>query len=233
MQVFSTFVPLFIPRSAVYGLLIGLMLSLVLSTVTRAQSRSRRDPPYGRRQPDAARAREGSATRQPPTERTARLAMEGYCPVCLRDQKRWVRGNAAHRVEHDGRTYHFASEEQRQTFLAQPARYVPVLGGDCVVCYAKMGERVPANIRYGKYYQDRLYFFASPEQMEMFVEDPRAFSDVDLAMGGACPVCWAQGGQRIAGDPRIETTYAGLRYRFPTAEMRDVFLASPEKYRVR
>lgn len=69
--------------------------------------------------------------------------------------------------------------------------------------------------------------------MKMFADDPRAYGDADLALGGACPVCRVDGGGQVAGNPQFETMSDGLRYRFSTAEMRDRFLDSPEKYRVR
>ena len=62
------------------------------------------------------------------------LALGGYCPVCVIEMKKWVRGNPEHQVTYAGKTYRFPGEKQKQTFLANPTKYVPALGGDCTVC---------------------------------------------------------------------------------------------------
>lgn len=65
----------------------------------------------------------------PPAETTQRapqqlpVAMEGYCPVCILELKKWVEGTADHTVVYDGRTYRFPGEKQVKMFLANPEKY--------------------------------------------------------------------------------------------------------------
>ncbi len=60
-----------------------------------------------------------------------RLMLRGYDPVSYFTQSKPVPGQPGIKVEHDGVTYRFASEENRRAFAANPARYVPQFGGFC------------------------------------------------------------------------------------------------------
>jgi len=126
------------------------------------------------------------------------VALEGYCAVCLLKKKQWVKGNPAFRVVYQGKTYLFPGEKQKRMFLADPQAYVPALNGDCVVCFAKMHERVPGNIRYGAYHQGKLYFFASQQQKNMFLHNPQPFVNAVLqATAGSSGT--RQGGSHARG----------------------------------
>jgi YHS domain-containing protein len=116
-------------------------------------------------------------------------------------------------------------------FLADPAKYVPVLRGDCVVCYARSGKRMPGNINHAAFHQDRLYLFAGEKQKQMFAADPEAFADADLALQGNCPVCLIEMNRQVPGKPELPAFHDGLRYLFRSAKQREMFLANPEKYR--
>jgi YHS domain-containing protein len=156
--------------------------------------------------------------------------MEGYCPVCLKDMKKWVRGNPAYQAIYDGHVYSFMSDAQKNTFIADPLRYVPVLGGDCVTCLAKMSRRMPGNIRHAAYHRGRLYLFAGKDQKQMFLKDAAAYSNVDLALNGNCPVCQVEMQKNVPGNAEISTTLNGKRYLFPSAEQQKMFLSNPKKY---
>jgi YHS domain-containing protein len=160
------------------------------------------------------------------------LALEGYCPVCVVQMRQWVPGDARHQTTYDGKIYYFPSDKERQMFLADPAKYVPALGGDCTICYAGMGKRVPGNIRHSAIYQKRLYLFPSDKQQEAFLADPAAFADVDLALDGNCAVCLAHMGKQVAGKPEFTAVHNGFRYRFPSDRERQAFLADPAKYAI-
>ena len=144
--------------------------------------------------------------------------------------KKWVRGNPAHQAVYDGHVYSFMSEAQKNTFLANPARYVPVLGGDCVTCLAKKGQRMPGNIRHAAYHQGRLYLFAGEEQKQMFLQNPASYADADLALQGNCPVCRVEMHQDVPGDARFTAMQGGMRYLFPSDKQRKMFISNPNKY---
>lgn len=59
------------------------------------------------------------------------LALEGHDPVAYFTRSAAVPGVAGITASHDGATYRFASEANRQAFLADPGRYAPQYGGYC------------------------------------------------------------------------------------------------------
>ena len=198
----------------------------------------------GSRGPSRPTVQRGSGSRSPasrPSTTTPRgsgsratgqasVAMRGYCAVCLRELNKWVKGVAEHSVVYDGQTYYFPGTEQKDMFLADPVKYAPVLGGNCAVCQLKMGQRVAGDLSFGVDHKGRYYFFANEEQRKMFHADPAAFENVDLAMGGYCPVCKVDMGQDIVGNPKFALTYRGMRYLFPGEEQMKKFQQNPSKY---
>ncbi len=78
-------------------------------------------------------------------------------------------------------------------------------------------------------HKGRLYLFSNEKAQKMFLAEPGTYANADLALGGNCAVC-AAGGAKTPGKPEIAVFHKGLRYLFPSAEMRDEFLAHPEKY---
>ena len=182
----------------------------------QAQSGSRTYPP--------ARSGNHAATR-------ARLALEGYAPVSGHDEKRWVKGGPSYGVVYDGHTYFLTGDLEKRSFQADPEKYAPALNGDCVVYYSKMGRRVPGNIRHALFDKGRLFLFASADAKQAFAASPATYENADQAFGGLCAVCRAMG-RRVPGKPELAVRYAGLRYLFPAAKQREMFLANPEKYKV-
>ena len=69
-------------------------------------------------------------------------------------------------------TYYFPNAAVKQTFDAAPARYVPALNGDCIVCYEKAGKRVPGSIRFASLHRGRLLLFPSEAEKRAFNENP-------------------------------------------------------------
>lgn len=194
------------------------------SVPAMAQSGSRNAPPSGSSGRSAPP--EGSGRR---AQEQAPLALGGHCAVSIVDMHKWVKGDAAHRVVYDGQTYLFANAQAKKMFEANPAKYVPALGGNCVVALVKKGKRVPGNIRHATIHDGRLFLFSNAEAKKMFLAEPATYANADLALGGNCPVC-AAGGHKTPGKPEIAAFHKGLRYLFPSAGMRDAFLANPEKY---
>jgi YHS domain-containing protein len=58
-------------------------------------------------------------------------ALRGYDPVAYFDENKPVKGLPAHKAEHKGSTFHFASKANRDAFAADPAKYAPQYGGFC------------------------------------------------------------------------------------------------------
>ena len=158
------------------------------------------------------------------------VGLQGYCPVCVIKMKKWVKGSPAVQANYDGKTYYFPAADQRAMFLADPAKYVPALGGDCVVCLAKMGKRMPGSIYYSAIKGGRLFLFPGKDQQQEFISNTQAYADVDLAYGGNCVVCRVEMNKDVPGKPEIAAYYQGMRYLFPSDKQRSMFLSNPAKY---
>ncbi len=159
-----------------------------------------------------------------------RIGLGGYCPVCILDANKWVKGSPEHQATYDGVTYYFPEEAIKQEFLASPAKYVPALGGDCVVCYAKLGKRVPGSVNHTVRHNNRLYLFPAAEQQQAFLGNPQEFANVDLALKGDCAVCLVHAKKHVAGKPEFAEIKDGFRYLFPSANEQAAFRKDPAAY---
>ncbi len=108
-------------------------------------------------------------------ERMPPLALDGFCPVRLAREWRWVPGDPAWGVFHEGRTYLFAGPEEQQAFLSDPHRYAPVLSGRDVVGLVDQGRELPGTRSYGARWNDRIYLFNSQENYERFRVNPTLY----------------------------------------------------------
>lgn len=104
------------------------------------------------------------------------VGLDGYCPVTLAEQAKWIEGRAQWGVQHRGRTYLFAGADEQQRFLANPDRYAPALSGDDVVVAFEAGSQIPGQRRYGVTYQSRIYLFSSLETRSRFAANPQAYA---------------------------------------------------------
>lgn len=158
------------------------------------------------------------------------VGLDGYCPVCVVKMKQWVKGSPEHEVVYDGKVYRFPGADQKQMFLADPARYVPALGGDCGVCLAKMGKRVPGSVKFGAIHKGRVWLFPGVDQRQMFLANAGQFENVDLAYGGGCAVCSVEMRKEVPGKPEFTVLHKGLRYQFPGEDQMNMFIADPARY---
>ena len=115
----------------------------------------------------------------------AAIAVSGYCPVSLVEERKLVKGRSEHAVVHEGRTYHFASPAASERFRQQPARYVPWSGGTCPVTQLEQGLAKPGDPRWGVLYAGRLFLCASEEDRRRFVANPGRFADQEIARAGS------------------------------------------------
>lgn len=61
------------------------------------------------------------------------LAVQGYDVVAYQTVMQPTRGSEQYTATHGGATYRFASAENRDRFVAEPAKYVPAYGGYCAM----------------------------------------------------------------------------------------------------
>lgn len=160
----------------------------------------------------------------------APVALDGHCAVCLVKGGKWAPGSDQYSTAFDGRTYLFPSEEELNAFKAAPEKFAPVLGGDCIVCYAEKGARVLGSVQHASIHDGRVYLFPSEKEKAAFAQSPEKYAKADLALGGACPVCKAMAGKNVPGKPEFTAVYDGLRYQFPSEKELQAFQADPTKF---
>ncbi len=102
-------------------------------------------------------------------------ALEGFCPVELVRNERWVAGDARYAAEYRGRIYFLAGAAQQQEFLANPERYVPAHSGTDPVTLLE-GQPQPGQTDYCAVYDGRLYMFSSPQTLAQFRQNPRRYA---------------------------------------------------------
>ena len=189
------------------------------------------------------------------------LALEGYDPVAYFDVGggKPTKGDKRREVVHRGVRYRFSSDENRDLFLAAPARYEPAYGGWCAWAMAD-NDKTEINPRAFLIENGRLLVFydgffgdtrkkwlakggdalrpsADTSWMGMSKERaPRDVARFDLvqgvAFGGFDPVSAADG-EPVAGSLELLVLHDGVAYTFATPENRARFEARPASFEVR
>jgi YHS domain-containing protein len=163
-------------------------------------------------------------------EKPLPLAAGGFCVVTLRDRQQWQPGDPSLAAAFDGQEYRFATQREMDIFVAGPDAYAPVLAGDCVVTLFETSKRTAGLLELGVVHRDRLYFFASEEQRQKFLDEPRRYDQADIAIGGRCPVSRRERRLEVPGMPATAAVHDGWRFLFASAHERALFLANPAKY---
>lgn len=87
------------------------------------------------------------------------LAIQGYDPVAYFTQQKAAKGKPALSTQYQGVVYHFATEQNRKMFLANPSRFEPQYGGWCAFAMGDYGKKVKINPETFKIVDDKLYLF--------------------------------------------------------------------------
>lgn len=107
------------------------------------------------------------------------FAVSGYDVVAYRSlsqapvgstQPAPVAGNAGITAEYNGATFAFASEENRDLFVANPAYYAPQYDGHCAYGVSK-GGKVPGNPYLWRIVDDKLYLNITKNVVGFWEED--------------------------------------------------------------
>lgn len=166
----------------------------------------------------------------PLTATAAEPALGGNCAVCLVESGNLVPGSDQHTVVFDRQVYAFPTAREKAMFLANPARYAPALGGDCVVCLVNRGVRMPGKPEFAVVHDKRAYLFPSAKERDAFKADPKRYAAADLGLGGYCSVCVVMARKWVAGKSEFVSVYDGVRYLFPGADEKAAFDADPAKF---
>lgn len=87
------------------------------------------------------------------------LAIEGYDPVSYFTKSKAEKGSSKWAVLHNGVTYYFSSEENKELFKTNPSKYEPQYGGWCAYAMGANGEKVEVDPETFKILNGKLYLF--------------------------------------------------------------------------
>ncbi|MBC7768760.1 MAG: YHS domain-containing protein [Phycisphaerales bacterium] len=104
----------------------------------------------------------------------SRVAIGGYDPVAYFTSGRPVRGDAQHRITHQGYEYRFASAANLAAFRASPSRYLPQYGGYCAWAVAQ-GYTAAGNPQNWRIVDGRLYLNYNDEIQQRWERDIPGF----------------------------------------------------------
>ena len=102
-----------------------------------------------------------------------------------------VGGKLNYGMIHQGRTYFFASEENKQLYQSSPELYENAdlaLGGECIVCRVDMKERVPGKSEFTALFNGLRYRFPGEEQQAAFLKSPTRYVKALPAPPGQMPI---------------------------------------------
>ncbi|MCA8988150.1 MAG: thioredoxin family protein [Planctomycetaceae bacterium] len=103
------------------------------------------------------------------------LAMDGYCPVSLKNGRRWVKGDERWESVYKQQTYYFATSTMREQFEKNPHEYAPrLLGCDPVIIW-ETDRAIPGSTEFAAYYDDQLFLFSSDANRKLFELDPERY----------------------------------------------------------
>lgn len=112
------------------------------------------------------------------------LGFEGFCPVSMRNEWKWVAGDPAYGAIHRGRTYWFAGPKEQKEFLANPDYYGPALAGIDPVLAIDHHQSVPGLREHSLDYDGQFFLFSSEATLQQFTSSPERYaSGVRQAMG--------------------------------------------------
>ena len=104
------------------------------------------------------------------------IGLEGFCPVRLIRDRKWISGREDLVESYRGVTYYFASEEEQKEFQKNPANFTPQnLGCDPVVLYTDQ-QAISGQIKYGAFFDSKLFLFDSTETRSAFKANPLKYS---------------------------------------------------------
>lgn len=98
------------------------------------------------------------------------VALEGYDVIAYHLESRARKGDPAIESTFGGARYHFASQEHRARFEAEPSRWIPACGGFCGYA-ASIGKVSPVDPTIFQLHEGRLVLQHTDEAYRLFNED--------------------------------------------------------------
>ena len=104
------------------------------------------------------------------------LGMEGYSPVALQENRKWLKGRPEITATYQGVVYYFQTEAEKQAFDADPRKFAPRLLGCDPVILTETDRAVPGSTSYGAYLDNELFLFSSISTRERFKKAPYRYT---------------------------------------------------------
>jgi YHS domain-containing protein len=98
------------------------------------------------------------------------VAISGYDPVAYFTAQSAVHGSPEITATYEGATYHFSTRANRDAFVANPARYLPVYGGYCAYGVAH-GHKVDVDPEAFRVVDNKLYLNYSKDVQKKWLAD--------------------------------------------------------------
>jgi thiol-disulfide isomerase/thioredoxin/YHS domain-containing protein len=127
--------------------------------------------------PIARNAVQPAAEQADPSERprpatNSGPAFGGHCLVTAVASRELVAGDPRIATTWRGRRLYFQSREHKQQFLDEPARYWPMLNGQCAMTLLEEDRETEGQLEFAAIFRQRVWLFASEAAMREFLEDP-------------------------------------------------------------
>ncbi len=100
-----------------------------------------------------------------------KVALQGYDPVSFFTDGKPVKGDPAITFDYHDAKYHFASEEHKEMFAADPDKYEPKFGGYCAYGVA-VGGLYPIDVEAFNIYEGQLLLQKNKDVRDLFNKDP-------------------------------------------------------------
>lgn len=96
------------------------------------------------------------------------IAINGYDPVAYHTKGMAKAGSAEFKFEYDNVVWKFSSKENKEAFMADPAKFAPAYGGWCAVGASK-GKKIPTQPELFKIVDGTLYLNSSEGAHNLFL----------------------------------------------------------------
>lgn len=106
-----------------------------------------------------ATAQDATALRKKTYNLEKGLAIQGYDPVAYFTAGKAIKGSKGLAVAHEGATYYFSTQANKETFTKNPSKYEPQYGGWCAYAMGKEGSKVEIDPETFKIIDNKLYLY--------------------------------------------------------------------------
>lgn len=103
------------------------------------------------------------------------IGLDGFSPVALAKNRKWVRGVKEYTWVYQGVPYQMTTQDEWKAFRSNPEAYAPRLLGCDPVILSDTDRAVAGRTKFGAFYNDELYFFTSAENRKRFKANPQRF----------------------------------------------------------